>query len=223
MIVPLRKSITIRDVKRSNSYLKKLAISYPRKKEGRGAIELLIPMMANDRKALLALSYTFLKVPEYRKGKMGKKLRGLQRGAEKESISQEKDIFKRAQLYEAQAKKYPKDPDVDKLWYNAAIDYIKAGAIPQAIRAYLVIVKRFSKKPQAKESLIQVAQIYERLLDFDKASAYFIDFHKKYPKSKESVGSLARACELQLALNTSKALVSVTPLLIAILTMPSNL
>ncbi len=51
-----------------------------------------------------------------------------------------------------------------------------------------------------------MAQIYERLLEFDKASSYFIDFHRKYPRSKEAAASLARACEMQLALNTSKAL-----------------
>ncbi|WP_207912344.1 tetratricopeptide repeat protein [Pseudobacteriovorax antillogorgiicola] len=187
-------------------YLKKLALQYPKDKEGPNAIELLIPMMANDRKELLQLSYRFLKVPAYRKGKMGAKLRGLQRGAEKEAIGQEKDLMKRAQRYEAQARKYPKDPDVDKLWYNAAVDYIKAGAIPNAITAYLVIVKRFPRKPQAQESLLQVAQIYERVLDFDKASSYFLQYHRKYPKTKEAAGALARACELQLALNTSKAL-----------------
>ena len=192
--------------KEAVGYLKKLALKYPKSKEGPGSIELLIPMMANDRKALLDLSYSFLKVPEYRKGKMGKKLRGLQRGAEKEAIGQEKNNLKRAQAYEAQAKKYPKDPDVDKLWYNAAVDYIKAGAIPNAINAYLVIVKRFPKKPQAKDSLLQVAQIYERSLEFDKASTYYLDFHKRYSKSKEAPAALVKACELQLALNTAKAL-----------------
>ena len=130
--------------KEAVAYLKRLAIKYPKDKEGPESIELLIPMMANDRKALLQLSYGFLKIPEYRSGKMGSKLRSLQRGAEKEAIGQEKDSFKRGQAYEAQAKKYPKDPDVDKLWYNAAVDYIKAGAIPQAINAYLVIVETLS-------------------------------------------------------------------------------
>lgn len=192
--------------KEAVAYLKRLAIKYPKAKEGPESIELLIPMMANDRKALLNLSYGFLKIPEYRSGKMGVKLRSLQRGAEKEAIGQEKDSLKRAQAYEAQAKKYPKDPDVDKLWYNAAIDYIKAGAIPQAINAYLVIVKKFPKKEQARDSLLQVAKIYERLLEFDKASVYFLDFHKRYPKEKEAPAALSKACELQLALNTSKAL-----------------
>ena len=70
----------------------------------------------------------------------------------------------------------------------------------------LLSLKRFPKKEQAKDSLLQVAKIYERLLEFDKASVYFLDFHKRYPKEKSAAGSLSKACELQLALNTSKAL-----------------
>lgn len=192
--------------KESSARLKSLALKYPRSKEGPAAIELLIPMSAGNKKELLQLSYTFLKVPAYRQGKMGQKLRGLQRSAEKETISQEKDMMKRAQRYEAQARKYPNDPDVDKLWYNAAVDYVRAGNITKAITAYLVIVKRFPKKPQARESLLQVAQIYERILDFDKASNYYIEYRNKYKTSKEAPGALSKACELQLALNTGRAL-----------------
>ena len=186
--------------------LKKLALKYPKSKEGPASIELLIPILKDDRGSLLAAANAFLKVPYYRRGKMGAKLRGLQRGAEKEAIAKETDVLKRAQLFEAQARKYPKDPEVDKLWYNAAIDYVKAGEIPKAINAYLVIVKRFPKTPQAQDSLLQVAQIYERLLDFERASAYFLDFNKRYPKSKEAAAALSKACELQIALNTPRSL-----------------
>lgn len=187
-------------------YVKNIAIKYPKSKEGPAAVGLLIPIVKDDRKELLATADTFLKIPEYRNSKVGQDLRNIQRGAEKEDIAKEKDTLKRAQKFEAQARKYPNDPEVDKLWYNAAVDYIKAGAIPQAIEAYLVIVNRFGDKPQAKESLLQVAQIYEKQLDYDKASDYFIEFTKKYPKEKETPGALSTACELQIALNTPKAL-----------------
>lgn len=192
--------------KKSEAYLRKLAVTYPKDKEGPGSIELLIPMMAGDKAKLISLADSFLKVPQYRRGKMGRKLRALKRGVEKEAIGKERDILKRAKSYEAQARKYPNDPDVDKLWYNAAVDYLKAGAIGKSITAYLVIVKRFPKKPQAKESLLQVAQIFERVLDFDKASNYYLQYQRSYPKTKEAAGALAKACELQLALNTGKAL-----------------
>jgi TolA-binding protein len=187
-------------------YVKNIALKYPKAKEGESAVGLLIPIVKDDRAQLLATADALLKIPDYRNSKVGQELRNIQRAAEKEDIGKEKDTLKRAQRFEAQARKYPKDPDVDKLWYNAAVDYIKAGAIPQAIEAYLVIVNRFSDKPQAKESLLQVAQIYEKQLEYDKASDYFIEFTKKYPKEKETPGALATACSLQIALNTPKAL-----------------
>ncbi len=187
-------------------YVRNIAVKYPTAKEGPAAVALLIPIIKDDRKELLATADALLKIPEYRNAKIGEELRNIQRAAEKEDISKEKDTLKRAQRFEAQARKYPKDPEVDKLWYNAAVDYIKAGAIPQAIEAYLVIVNRYGDKPQAKESLLQVAQIYEKQLEYDKASDYFIEFTKKYPKEKEAAGALSTACSLQIALNTPKAL-----------------
>ncbi|MFW7379084.1 MAG: tetratricopeptide repeat protein [Oligoflexus sp.] len=192
--------------KEAIAYLKRLAIKYPTAKEGPSAIELLIPVIGEDRQALLVTANEFLKIPAYRQGKMGEKLRGLQRGAEKEAIAKEQNILKRAQAYEAQARKYPRDPEVDKLWYNAAVDYIKAGEIEKAVAAYLVLVTRFPKTEQAREALLQVAQIYERQLEFEKASNYFLEFNKIYSDSKEAPGALSRACELQIALNTRRSL-----------------
>lgn len=186
-------------------YLKNVAIKYSKEKEGQNAVDSLIPIVKNDRAALLSTAQFLLKVPEYRNGKVGQNLRNIQRGAEKEDIAKEGDTFKRAQKFEAQARKYPTDPDVDKLWYNAAVDYMKAGAIPQAITAYLVIVEKFPNKPQAKDSLLQVGQIYEKQLDYDKASDTYIKFAIKYPKEKEANPAFATACELQIALNTAKA------------------
>jgi TolA-binding protein len=187
-------------------YLKNVAVKYAGQKEGQNAVDSLVPIVKNDRAQLLTTAQFLLKVPEYRNGKVGVELRNIQRGAEKEDIAKEGDTFKRAQKFEAQARKYPTDPDVDKLWYNAAVDYLKAGAVQQAITAYLVIVQKFPDKPQAKESLLQVGQIYEKQLEYDKASEYYTAFARKYPKEKEALPALVSACELQIALNTPKAL-----------------
>jgi TolA-binding protein len=186
--------------------LKLVALKYPNTKEGAASVDLLIPLLKDDKAMLLSAANRFLRVPAYRKGKMGVKLRSLQRGAEKEKITAESDVLKRAQMYEAQARKYPRDSEVDKLWYNAAVDYLKAGSINKAIAAYLVLIKRFGKTPQGQEALLQVAQIYERQLDFENASTFYLDFTKKFPKSKESAGALYKSCELQIALNTPRSL-----------------
>lgn len=186
-------------------HLKILAFKYPKYKEGKASIELLIPLVKNDKKALMQLASSFLKVPYYKKGAMGNKLRGLQRGSEKEAIAAEKDVLKRAKRYETQARKYPKDPDVDKLWYNAAVDYVKGGDITSALRAYVVIVKKFPKTSQAKTSLLQIARINEKQLSYGKASGYYRLFAQKYPKDKLTAGALSRSCDLLIAINSSKA------------------
>lgn len=187
-------------------YLKLLATKYSNAKEGPAAVELLIPLIMDDRKELLAVTDQLLKIESYNKGKVGDNLRGLQRGAEKEAITKEKDTLKRAQKYEAQARKYPKDPDAYKLWYNAAVDYVKAGAIPNAIAAYTVIVQKFPDKPQAEEALLNIAKIHEKQLEYTKASQHFMLFAKKYPKAKETPGALAKSCELLVAIDSENAL-----------------
>ena len=187
--------------------LKKVAISYPNDKVGKASIEHLIPLIKDDKKQLELVSTQLLKIPQYRKGEIGRKLRALQRGSEKENIAREKNTFKRAKKYEKQARKYPKDPDADKLWYNAAVDYLAAGAVAPALAAYMTIVKRYPKSDQAQGSLLQVAQINEKIFNFAKASQYYQLYAKKYPKDKaKTAGSLSQACELELALNTPRAL-----------------
>ena len=68
------------------------------------------------------------------------------------------------------------------------MDYLKAGAISPALAAYLVIVKKFPKTDQAKDSLLQVALINEKIFSFAKASRYYQMYAKKYPKDKQVAG-----------------------------------
>ena len=186
--------------------LKLVAFKYPNMKEGEGSVDLLIPLVKDDKPELLKLTAGLLKVPQYKKGKMGEKLNSLERGSEKESIAKEKDTLKRAKAYEAQARKYPKDPEVDKLWYNAAVDYIKAGAITPALAAYAVIVKKFPGKPEAKTSLLQIAKILEKQLEYEKAASYFALYAQNYPTEKDAAGALSEACSLLIALDSEKSI-----------------
>ena len=184
--------------------LKTVAIKYPGTKEGSNAVDLTIPML-DGNKAQLAAATKFLSIPAYAKGKLGAKLRDLIRGSEKENIGKEKDLMKRAKKYQAQAEKYPKDPDVVKLWNNAAVSYMDAGAISLALAAHGKIVKLFPKKPQAQTSLLIISRIQEKLLQFEAASSSFLAFYRKYPKQKEADVALQKACELLAALESAKA------------------
>ena len=187
-------------------YLKNLALKYPGSKEGNNAVKLTIPLLKDNKVALADTTAQFLKVPAYAKGKTGNLLRGLQRGAEKESIGKEKDTLKRAKRWQAQAEKFPKDEDVDKLWYNAAVDYMKAGAIGLSLAAHAKIVKLFPKKPQAKDSLLTIARIQEKRLQFPSASKSYMQFFRRYPKMKEAAPALSKSCELLVAVNSPQAL-----------------
>jgi TolA-binding protein len=183
----------------AKKYLWVIAKKYSSGKEGKQAIENLIPLYGDDKKGLLLAVEEALKIPAYQKGELGKRLRDLKNAAETEAIAREKDDLKRGQMYENQAKKLPNSPEADKMWNNAAVDYLKAGAIPQAIVAYLSLANRYPKSPLYGESLLQAAKLYDRMLEFDKAAKQYLLFASKDPKAKEAPGALARACELSIA------------------------
>ncbi len=192
--------------KQAMRYLWFVANKYPNSKEGPDSVEQLIPLYRDDRAALLSVADKLLQIPAYRKGELGKKLMALKRGAEVEDIAKEKDMLKRAQRFEAQAKKNPNDPESDKLIYNAAGDYVKAGAVGAAISAYLYLIKRYPKAAQVEDSLLQVAKLYEKQLDFATAATYYQAFAQKYPKAKETAGATAKVCDLNLAIGSDKAM-----------------
>ncbi len=194
------------DKENSRKFLYLLAIKYPNEKEGPAAVEELIPLYKDDKKALLKLSQELLKIPAYQKGDIGKNLRDLQRGAEIEEIGKIADTGKRAKAYEDQAKKNPKSPDADKLLFNAADDYLKAGMLIQGINAYMALIKGYPQSAQVKDSILQVAKLHEKRLDFNNASAAYLTFAKRYPKEKEAIQSVGKACDLQSASDNPSAL-----------------
>ncbi len=186
-------------------YLRDVALKYPGDLEGEASVKLVMPLVKDDNKKLFALTEEFLKVPQYSKSKLGDQLRSLRRGAENDAIVAEKDTMLRARKFEEQAKKYPNDPEVDKLWFNAAVDYMKAGAFSDAVRAHTVIITKFPNKPQAKDSLLTIARINEKQFDFDSASAAYLSFAKAYPKEQAALGALSKSCGLLVAIESDKA------------------
>ena len=186
-------------------YLTNIAWKYPNDKEGPEAVESLIPLYKGDRKGLLETADKLLKVPAYQKGPLGEKLRALRRAAEIEEVAKMDDPLKRAKAYEDQARKMPNDPDADKLVYNAAVDYTKAGAIPQAIAMHVVILKNYPKSQQARESLLQVAKLKDHRLELESAADFYSEYAERYPKEKEALPALGRSCELLAANESPKA------------------
>lgn len=200
------------DKENSKKYLGVVALQYPGSQAGINAIETLIPLYKNDEKKLTEVVNNLLKIPAYQKGKIGKKLQSLKHGIEKESIGKEKDAIKRATRYEALAKKYPNDPEADILWYNAGVEYLKGGAISSAIVSYLTLINKYPKSKQAPVVLLEVAKIYEKRLDLNNASKYFLLYAQKYSQTPYTKGALIKACDLAIASENTNVLKFCQPL-----------
>jgi TolA-binding protein len=193
------------DRKNALKYMWNVALKYPSSKEGKSAVESIIPLYKNDKKGLQAATAKLLKIPQYARGKTGKKLRGLQIGVEEEVIAAEKNELKKARGFMSLAKKNPKSENAYKYYFNAAGAFIKAGAIPDSLKAYAVLVKRYPKAPVAEESLLQMAKISEKRLSFGEAISHFNKYAIKYPKSKEAGGAAQKVCDLTIAVAPERA------------------
>lgn len=194
------------DRKNALKFLWLIAAKYPKSKEGPEAAENLIPLYSKDRKGLLTAVNRLLRIPEYQRGKLGKKLRDLQRRTRIDDIKSEKDAVKRAKRFFAESRRNAKAEDADALMYNAAVDFEKGGALAEAIGAYRIIVTQYPKFAQAKDSMLRIARLFDLQWNLPAAADAYVSFTSRYGKAPEAPGSLARACEIQIALHSPKAL-----------------
>ena len=121
-------------------------------------------------------------------------------------LAKERNQLKKATGYINLAKKNPKSESAWKYYYNAALAFIKAGAIPEAISAYKIVVTRYSKSEKAQESLLEMARISEKRLSFGEAIKYFNEYAVKYPKDKNAGGAAQKVCDLAVAIAPERAI-----------------
>lgn len=193
------------DKEKAKKLLFNIAQKYPKDKIGPEAVEWLIPLYAGDTKSLVQIADNLLKQPSYQTGKLGDKLRDLKRGAEIDEIKKIADVAKRAKAYEDQAKRNPKSADADKLFYNAGVDYIKAGMVTQGIAVYAIVVKNYPKSEGYQEALLQLAKLSDKRLEFSTAASYYLAYAAKFPKDKSFVDVVGRACVLQATMADERA------------------
>jgi TolA-binding protein len=194
------------DKKNSMKFLWILAKKYPGTKEGDEAVDLLIPLYGKDKNALAKAVAELQKIPAYRKGEIGKKLEALNFGTKEELVQSEKNACKRADGYKKLYAEKPGDKDAFKRIYNAALDYIKCGKIDEGVASYMVVVRKFPSSEAAEPSLLDVAKIQERRLEFAAAAGFYAEYAKMYGKSKDAVGALAKSCLLRAAINSGDAI-----------------
>jgi TolA-binding protein len=186
-------------------YLWHIAKTYPGTKEGNEAVENIVSLYADDKKGLERAIAEIRKIPAYRSGKIGGKLKDLEYGVAVDVAKAEKNSCLRAKKYEDLYKKDPKSPDAFKLINNAGVDYIACGKIEEGIAAYMIVIRQFASTPVAKVALLEVAKLSENKFDLPKAAGFYTEFYKKFPKEKEALASLAKACELQAAIDIQSA------------------
>ncbi len=202
--------------KLARQYLMLLAKKYPKRKEGKFSAEQLLATYAvkkgskrkltkQDKTELAGYIDQFLKVPQYSKGKFGKALRKQKRSFELEGIKNEKNTSKRAVAYEKAALKNPKADDAATLFYNASVDYIKAGQVNSAMRNYKRLHKQYPKFVKSQDVLKDLAQISEAQLNYREAISYYSQYAKKYPKDKLTPAAIGKKCELSAANGSTAA------------------
>ena len=194
----------------AKKYLWLVASKYSKTPSGPSAVEQLVPLYDKDKAGLLAVLTKLLTIPVYRQGELGKKLKSLKRETELKAIEAmpnktAADSGKRAVAWEKYAAQGPREKGADKLWFNAAADYIKAGQTKNALRNYRTVVKNYPKSSQQKPSLLQLITLHEKRFEYSAAMSYMGDLVNKYPKAPEAKAAVAKRCEYSVALGESAA------------------
>ena len=182
----------------SKKYLLALAMAYPGTKEGESAVDNLIPFYKADKLALVGLLKKLMAVPAYGKGKMGKKLNKLYWGMKVEEVSSLKGTSQKARRYEKLVQQRPNIEDADKLLFNAAASYVNAGDYNSAVRVYSKLIKNYPRSVHVSESILKLASIYDRNMQFKAAARYYLQFATRSKAGEGRNAALTRACELKI-------------------------
>ena len=203
--------------KQAKKYLWVLAITYPNLKEGASAVDNLIPFYKNDKAGLAGVLKKLMTIPAYKKGKMGQRLSKLYWGMKVEEVAAVKGTSEKAKRYEKLVQQRPSIADADKLLFNAAASYINVNDYSSAIRVYSTLLKKYPRSPLIGESVLKLAKIYDRNMQFRSAVRYYLEFVKRAKNKKERDSAVTRACELKIisydksALATCGQLASLDP------------
>lgn len=186
------------DTKNARTYLWVVARKYPNSKEGKKAVTSLIPLYKNDRKSLNLALIELLKIEAYSKGEIGKKLTGLLRGVDEETVNKEKDLKARAKGFLALAKRYPNSPDVYKYYYNAAVTFVAAGDFLSAMKADKIVASKHASAPVAQDSLLRLAELSATMIEYEQSLGYYKLYLKRYPKSPKYKDVVNQVCDLSI-------------------------
>ncbi len=104
-----------------------------------------------------------------------------------------KDYKAAGDAYVTFVTEWPKSKLADTAYYNAAVDYFRAGATSKAIDVRKQLVSRYPRSPHVPATTYALAEGYEAVTDFDSAADYFESYASNYERSQSGSSKLAKA------------------------------
>jgi TolA-binding protein len=179
-----------------------VASEYSTRKEGQTAAEILLWLNADDTRKLIAVADKLSKIPAYQKGEIGKRIREIKqanRFVEIANVERSGNNKKAAEEFEKLAREG--GSEADKAWYNAGVNYRKAGDTNRATEAFVMVYTKYPKSGQAADSMAAVIEMSESRLQLDKAAATSTQFIARFPQDKRTPVIERETCFLYDALN----------------------
>lgn len=197
-----------------NHYDRALAIfneivdKHPKTKEAEFAANLILDIY-NIKKDFVGLEKAGQKIlsnETLASAPVGGQVKGiLQRASFKKAQELEagKNYLGAAQSYEAFAKENPRTELTVSAYYNAGVNYERAGDLFGAIGMYAVVAGTRSKEHEglSNKSSKFIAALYEKTGQYEKAAQAFESYAKENPKDKESVDFYYNAGVIRQGLN----------------------
>ena len=104
----------------------------------------------------------------------------------KSELEDKKRYIQAGNAYMSFYRAYPKSEFADDAVYNAALDYDVGQRLDKANEVRRFLVEKFADSPLVPETMYNIAQSYERIVDFDNAAKYLTLFAERYPKDSRS-------------------------------------
>lgn len=196
-----------------NQYDKALAMfndivdNYPKTKEAEFSANLILDIY-NIRKDFTGLEKAGTKIlsnPDLASAPVGGQIKGiLQRASFKRAQEQEssKDYAGAAQSYEGFAKQNPNSELTLSAYYNAGVNYERAGDLFKALSMYAIVANSRSKQHEGliKNSSKFIAALYEKTGQYAKAAEAFEAYAKANEKNREAVDFYYNAAVIRQAI-----------------------
>jgi len=110
-----------------------------------------------------------------------------------EVTEKDKKYKEAGDLYVELMNKYPNDPKIDEIYYNAAINYEKAKLLGLAIQMRQLLINNKPDSTLAKKAVYLIGRNFQDVAAFEEAAKNYESFAEKYPGEKEAPTALNTA------------------------------